>query len=358
VSDNIRDAIAGEEIRVDSASIEQTLAELWRIEKTEGEAVTRAALWNVVAHASSSEHHTNASEVLGRASIAVPQRTIVIRTNPEGPSEMASWISANCHLLGAGKQVCSEEISIVAGGDRVQRVPPLVHALLIPDMPVAFWWVGDLPHENEAYVRTLLGPADRLIVDSVHFDSPEDLALVQRTGERTNTAPADLNWVRLDEWRAAAASVFDPPSMRGRLKTLREIRIVANVTDMAYFGESVEALYFVSWLVAQAGMGVDDGGNIPDLSCTFEFRPADKRGILRVDLEMDGSSAAIERDPERCVLTTNVDGQLNVPEALTRTSRKKVEELIVRELKQPESDRLLMKVLPFAIRIARRRSAA
>lgn len=354
----IRDAIAGQEVRVDYNSIEQTLAELWRVEKTDEDAVMRAALWNVIAHASSSEDHTNASEVLGRAAMSVPQRTIVIRTNPEGPPEMSAWISANCHLLGAGRQVCSEEISIVAGGDRVERVSPLVNALLIPDMPVAFWWVGDLPHENAAYVQTLLGSADRLIVDSVHFDNPADLAIVQSTGERTDTAPADLNWVRLDEWRAAAASVFDPPQMRGRLKALREIRIIADVTDASYFGESVQALYLASWLIAQAGLGVDDSGNVPDLSCSFELRPGDTRGLMRVDLEMDGSSATIERDRDRCVLTTNVDGHINVPEALTRTSRKKVDELIVRELRQPESDRLLLKVLPFAIKIAQRRSAA
>lgn len=356
---NIRDAIAGHDVEVDYSSIEQTLAELWRIEKNDnGEAVTRAALWNVVAHASSSEHHTNASETLGRASISIPQRTIVIRTNPEGPAELASWISANCHLLGAGKQVCSEEISIVAGGDHVARVPPLVAALLIPDMPVAFWWVGDLPHENAAYVRSLLDTADRLIVDSVHFDSPEDLALVLRTGQKTETAPADLNWVRLDEWRAAAASVFDPPEMRGRLKTLRDIRISADVTDAAYFGETIEALYFASWLIAQAGLGVDDGGGVPNLSCTFEFRLGERRGLTRVDLEMEGSSATVERDIERCILTTNVDGRLNVPEALTRTVQKKTDELIVRELKNPGSDRLLLKVLPFAIRLAKRRAAA
>src|SRR6185436_16220950 len=97
---------------------------------------------------------------------SVPQRTIVIRANPAGDPEMSSWISANCHLLGAGKQVCSEEIAIVAGGERIHRVPPLVNALLIPDMPVAFWWIGDLPIEHEFYVEALLEPADRLIVDS------------------------------------------------------------------------------------------------------------------------------------------------------------------------------------------------
>src|SRR5204863_197882 len=79
------------------------------------------------------------------------------------PPEISSWISANCHLVGGGKQMCSEEIAIVAGGDRIHRVPPLVNALLLPDMPVAVWWMGDLPNEHEEYVETLLEPADRLL---------------------------------------------------------------------------------------------------------------------------------------------------------------------------------------------------
>src|SRR4051812_13719282 len=61
---------SGEDVKVDYASIEQTLAELWRVEKKDHDnAVTRAALWNVVAHSATPEHHTQASEVLGKASI-------------------------------------------------------------------------------------------------------------------------------------------------------------------------------------------------------------------------------------------------------------------------------------------------
>src|SRR5205809_1508652 len=216
-----------EEQRVDVSAIERSLAELWRTDKDGEQAVTRAALWNVVAHTSSSELHAQASETLGVASASVPQRTFNIRANAAAEPELASWISANCHLIGGGKQMCSEEIAIVAGGDRIHRVPPLVSALLLPDMPVAVWWMGDLPNEHEEYVETLLEPADRLIVDSSYFDSPRDLELVSRVAAQTTTVPADLNWIRLEEWRAATASVFDPPHMRGRLRTIRRVRVVA-----------------------------------------------------------------------------------------------------------------------------------
>src|SRR5512142_901620 len=149
------------ELAVDYSSIEKSLAELWRSEKQGGEqAVTRAALWNVVAHTQNRKDHSSASEALSRASESVPQRAISIRAEKEGPAEIASWISANCHLIGGEKQVCSEEVSIVASGDRVRHIPPLVNALLIPDMPVAVWWIGDLPNEDHTYVDRLLDAAD------------------------------------------------------------------------------------------------------------------------------------------------------------------------------------------------------
>jgi glucose-6-phosphate dehydrogenase assembly protein OpcA len=348
--------------RVDVAAIEKELAALWRTEKNDGEgAVTRAALWNVVAHTSTSDLHATASETLGKASAQVPQRTIVVRANPAGEPEIASWISANCHLVGAGKQVCSEEVAIVAGGDRIHRVPPLVNALLLPDMPVAVWWLGDLPGQHEEYVQALLEPADRFIVDSSNFDSPADLALVGRVAVDTTTTPADLNWVRLDEWRAATASIFDPPDMRSRLTTVARVRVVAATGDAEYFGHTVQSLLYASWISAQLGHKVDREGKVEGGAGSIDYRFERRRqsndigGISLVEIVFeDGSVATIARDRELCVLTTNVDGVLSVPESVTRTLAKNTAELIVRQLKRPEGDPMLAKVLPIAARMARR----
>ena len=337
---------------VDVAQIEKSLAELWRTQQDGEDAITRAALWNVVAHTSSSEQHTQATEILGRASAAVPQRTIVIHADAAAPPAINSWISANCHLVGGGKQMCSEEIAIVAGGDRIHRVPPLVNALLLPDMPVAVWWMGDLPNEHEEYVATLLEPADRLIVDSSCFDSPRDLELVSRVAARTTTIPADLNWVRLEEWRAATASVFDPPHMRGRLAMIRRVRVVAGAQQENFFGDAIESLLYAAWLMAQAGDGAEES-----IDFRFEKRmqSSDVGQIAFAELVFeDGSSASISRDRERGVLMMNVDGTVTVPETVTRTIRKQTETLIVRQLKQSSADQVLTRALPLAAKLAKR----
>jgi glucose-6-phosphate dehydrogenase assembly protein OpcA len=356
-------AIPPEDLRVDTTSIERSLSELWRASKAEADdAIMRAALWNVVAHTWDSNQHAAASETLCAASASVPQRTIIVQANPAAAPDLASWIGANCHLVGGNKQVCSEEIAIVAGGDRIHRVPPLVRALLIPDMPVAVWWLGDLPHEHEEYVGALLDPADRLIVDSCHFDSPDDLALVANVAEKTTTHPADLNWVRLEEWRVATASIFDPPEMRRRLGSMRRVRIVAGISsDEPFFGETVESLLYAGWLAAQSGHHVDRDGRVEGSNGTIEYRfdrqlQSNAGGVAFVEISFDdGSSASIMRDRDRGILTANVDGIERTPESVTRSLGCDRKELIVRQLKQPESDRMLVKVLPVATRFARRR---
>lgn len=342
----VKDALDGKDVRVNAHTIELRLADIWREEQQEDEerAVTRAALWNVVAHTWNGEQHARASEVLGRASASVPQRTIVIRADPEGKADMASWISANCHLIGGGnQQVCSEQVDILATGERVHHVPPLVASLLLPDMPVAVWWLGHLPREHDEYVETLLEHADRLIVDSAQFGSASDFELVSRIAESTTTAPADLNWARIEEWRAATAMLFDPPAMRERLRQIAHVRVTSG--GGSSLGELSEALLYLSWLQAQLGMDID-----------FELeREGDEIGIVSVELRFaDGATAVVRGQRERGVVVANVDGSESAVDCITRTFGRGEEELIVRLLKRPEADRVFVKTLRIAARLAAR----
>lgn len=337
-------AIDGGDVRVNAKTIEMRLADIWREEQEDEEhAVTRAALWNVVAHTWNADEHARATEVLARASESVPQRTIVIRADPGGKADMSSWISANCHVIGDGRQVCSEEVNIVASGERVHHVPPLVHSLLLPDMPVAVWWVGDLPNDHREYAQSLLDPADRLIVDSSHFDAIADLELVSRIAEQTITAPADLNWVRLEEWRAATAAVFDRPSMRERLRAIRTVRVLCD--GGSFFGATCEALLYVSWLAAQTGVDVpfeliDDKAGAGIRSAEIQFH--------------DGTSAMIRRDPERGVVVASAGG--TEVDCITRALAHDADDLIVRLLQRPEADAVYVKTLRSALSFASRLS--
>ena len=330
------------DVHVDVSTIEKQLAQLWRAEEHDPDkALTKAALWNVVAHTWTAEQHARATEILGRASASVPQRTIVIQADPRGDDRMSSWISANCHLIAGGRQVCSEEVSIVAAGEQVEHVPPLVNALLLPDMPVGVWWVGELPRHHHAYAETLLEPADRLIFDSAHFDSRDDLDFIARIAEETTTAPADLNWARIEEWRAAVAALFDPAPMRARLQSIKNVRVFSG--GGTTFGALSEALLFVAWLSAQTGRDSD-----------FEFvREGEEPGIAAVEMTFEDNSIAMLRgDRDRRVVISTSDDAGTSLDCVTRTLARNEEDLIVRLLKRPEADRVYLKSLRIALRLA------
>ncbi|MEO8379133.1 MAG: glucose-6-phosphate dehydrogenase assembly protein OpcA [Acidobacteriota bacterium] len=331
--------------QVDPATIERQLAELWRATKEEGQtadnALVKAALWNVVAHTWSSEQHAHATETLSRASASVPQRTIVVEARPDGAHGISSWISTNCHILGGQRQVCSEEVSIRASGDRVEHVPPLVSALLLPDMPVAVWWLGDLPRDHHRYAEILLEPADRLIFDSAQFVDRDDLEFVSRIAEETTTAPADLNWARIEEWRGATAVLFDPEPMRARMHTIQRVDVTSG-GDSSFSARS-EALLYAAWITAQTGR---------DIPFTFSREGRDP-GILGVELHFDdGSCAELRGDRDRRVVISNIDGSEAALDCVTRSLNRKPEDLIVRLLQRPEADRVYLKTLRIARRIA------
>ena len=331
---------------IDYSAIEKNLADLWRGENGDENAVTRAALWNVIAHTSSESDHAHASETLSRASEALPQRAIIIRADLKGTSEISSWISANCHRLSGDKQVCSEEIAIIAGGSRVRHIPPLVSALLIPDMPVAVWWVGDLPNEEQAYVETLLDPADRLIVDSSRFDRVEDLIWLHQIAERTFTAPADLNWVKLEDWRLVTAALFDPSSMRERLHDIRSLNVTAIGGTQSLFGDSIESLYYAAWMIGQTGSD--------EIDTTFCIQPGDDNGaIMQVKIGFaDGFEVVIARDVAKGIVVATIGGKSETFDCVARVHGRSTEDLIVRQLKRPEADRVFVRLLPIATRLA------
>ena len=336
-------AIDGEDVPVNALTIEKRLADIWREEGEEhDDAVTRAALWNVVAHTWNADHHSFATQILGRASASVPQRAIVIRADPHPENdELSSWISTNCHMISGGRQVCSEEVAIIAAGERVAHVPPLVASLLLPDMPVAVWWVGDLPSEQPKYVETLLDPADRLIVDSSQFDTADDFALVARIADKTVTAPADLSWARIDEWRAATAALFDPPQKRALLRNIRDVRVVSG--GGASLGERSEAVLYAAWIEAQTER---------EVRCEFASEGMEP-GIASIDIRFEsGSSATVRVDRERSVVIAASDGMEISVDCIARAGTREVEDLIVRLLKRPEADRVYVKALHVAARIA------
>jgi glucose-6-phosphate dehydrogenase assembly protein OpcA len=229
----------GERLAVDVGAIERELAALWR-QSSEGDAaVSRACLWNLVVRAP--EPSFDRARSVARSVVpSVPARALFLRTRTDPGPELDSWISAICHIApGGGKLLCSEEIVLEARGGGEAHLPALVRALLVPDVPAALWWEGDL---GEDLLAMLIGDVQRLIVDSTAGASLERLASL---GARAHLELVDLAWLRLGPVRGAFASFFDPPVGPEPLAEARRLSITCGAESRG------AAVLFAGWLCAR-----------------------------------------------------------------------------------------------------------
>ncbi|MCS6800088.1 MAG: glucose-6-phosphate dehydrogenase assembly protein OpcA [Myxococcota bacterium] len=207
---------SGDGVQVELGAIERDLASLWRAASERGHAVTRACLWNLVWLVEDEVDLENARALVDALVGTVPARVLLVSRplSIGGDAELQAWVSARCQPAAAGgKLLCSEEITIAADATGRARLPPLVRALLVPDVPAALL-TRRLPASLDDLIAHL-GDVDRVVVDSGRPASP-GLDAAMQLGELHRRARAradlvDLGWLRAGPFRALFASFFDPP---------------------------------------------------------------------------------------------------------------------------------------------------
>ena len=240
--------------------------------------VMRAAVLNLVAYAPNPiEADELAAQVEGLAE-QHPSRTIVLGAGSgQEAGNLEVFVSAHCHPATVDRLVCYEEIEILAGSDLVGRLPAIVLALLLRDLPVILWWPGDLPFGAPLFEQ-LMARADRLLVDSLTASDPDGfLRRLAALGhaEHCECAVRDLNWDRLGPWRELTAQLFDPPDCRLCLEHLDWVRV-------AYAGhrgsEAAQAYLLAGWLATRLGW-------LPEEPATDGARIRLRHGQRRVAVE-------------------------------------------------------------------------
>ncbi len=205
---------SGRPIAVDFAAIERELAALWKEagHVAPGETlppVMNACLLNMLVCCPEPALADRVTKTIAEVTRVHPARVLMAIVDPRaaGDSLQAS-ITAHCALApsaGRGRQVCCEEISILASLAALPRLPGVLLPLLLPDLPVVLWW-PDEPHLEWPVARGLTGAADLIIVDSRRFGDP---AAQYRRLAALARPIADLSWQRLRGWRELAAGMFD-----------------------------------------------------------------------------------------------------------------------------------------------------
>ncbi|MEI8341948.1 MAG: glucose-6-phosphate dehydrogenase assembly protein OpcA [Verrucomicrobiota bacterium] len=258
--------------------IDRELKKLWEFEHG---AATRASLINLAVYCEGAVAMDQTTDLIAELTQSHACRAILIATEPDAPvKQVETWISAHCHLGGAGtaKQVCCEQITFLLEGDSRGLIPNLVFSHLDSDLPLYLWWRAKF---SETLDAQLLKRVDRLIFDSQTCSSPKSgfhhsLAVIAE--ENPRLILCDLNWTRTLYLRQALAQMFDHPDNLAQLSKIESVTI----THSPLF--RCTALLMAGWLIAQLGWTVEKFEKD-----VFEFKSPEGRGTLKfVSLETEG----------------------------------------------------------------------
>ncbi|MDZ4803870.1 MAG: glucose-6-phosphate dehydrogenase assembly protein OpcA [Candidatus Eisenbacteria bacterium] len=216
-------------------ALEEELASLWKSvaearDPSGSTPVTRAALLTLIAVVPGDDAAQWMAAAVGRLTEGTPCRAIIVQLESAGgvPEPLAAFVSAHCHRVAGGRQVCCEQVTIRATPAGDAHLSNLVLPLLLPDLPVVLYWPEVAlmmapearpvePARGAQFLCDLDPFVDQVILDSALAAETgaflsRALALAERP-QGPGMRPIDLNWVRLLPWREALADAVDQCSI-------------------------------------------------------------------------------------------------------------------------------------------------
>ncbi len=231
----------GKEVAI--ASIDKELHRLWE----QDDARTNASLTNLAVyseHPGGLEKNTQIIQSITREHAC---RSILIGMDRESPeTSITAWITAHCHLAHGRKSVCCEQLSFHLTGRATGRLRNTVFAHLNSDLPLVFWWQGELSDIFSDRLYTLI---NRFIFDSAEWEKPAEGFAKVATASRASRSffAFDLAWMRSHSWRLSLAALFDDPLALASLPKTKELNITA------HRNQRTTALFVLAWITQQAG---------------------------------------------------------------------------------------------------------
>jgi glucose-6-phosphate dehydrogenase assembly protein OpcA len=265
----------GTEVPVGSIDLE--LRKLWE----QDDARTNASLMNLVVYSEKPGALMENSAIVRELTREHACRAILVEIDRrETLPGIRAWITAHCHLAHGRKSVCCEQIAFYLTGTVTGRFRNTVFAHLNSDLPLVFWWQGEL---TDLLTERLVAVLDRLIIDSSCWENP---AASFRRIEHAAIANSDLilqdhEWTRGWQFRLGVATIFDHPAAQHALPGIRDVEIVHHPAHRN------SALQLLAWLATQAGWSdlESSGGG-------FAFATSAGREV-RADLSEDAAGPPV-----------------------------------------------------------------
>lgn len=238
----------GKEVEI--GKIASGLREFWDAEDA---GTTRASLINFAIYSEREGALEEDTDIIAELTNEHACRALLISARPgEGVNAARAWITAHCQLGRDGKKsLCSEQIAFSLEGPASRMVRNIVFAHLESDLPLVFWWRGELSDNFEPHLFSLI---DRLLVDSSDWADPCAQFRILAAAESEHHArfvPHDMSWTRSFYFRRAIAAAFDKPAAQACVDGLREITVTV------LEGHTMAAGMLVAWIAVQLGWSHD-----------------------------------------------------------------------------------------------------
>jgi glucose-6-phosphate dehydrogenase assembly protein OpcA len=303
------------------------------------------------------EHPARVLFLIGDA--AAESAPVTAATNVWYPGDSAN---------GEGQCVCSEQVTLRAGGHQVERLPFAVRGLLIGDLPTNVWWAAPVPPPQAGpFLYDLAEHAQQIIYDSIGWLEPARgvaataswLTQFERGVPLSPASPppsarergrvaADLNWRRLKYWRRLLAQTLDPMSSPGALESITEVLVEHGPHAV------IQAWELVSWLASRLGWQVLTGKVNPGTEITWRVQALSDRNVavricrlaegpsevrrVRIACSMGGKASAfnvrVEDDRRLAVLPEGFEGAARTITVPPQT----LADLVGRQLSDRERD--------------------
>ncbi|HYM82528.1 MAG TPA: glucose-6-phosphate dehydrogenase assembly protein OpcA [Candidatus Dormibacteraeota bacterium] len=249
--------------------VERELSRIWAIPELdvdvggerERRIAARTSVMNLVVIARRPELGERAAAIIAGLTGRHPSRTIVVSSvDPDGPSWLDARIQAFCVLPREdAPEICAESVTLQAGGESGGHLAAIVAPLLVHDLPVTLWWLGE-PPLGRREAAEVIALADRLVVDGSTWsgDGLARLGQLSALAARGRPSVFDFALVRQARWREAIASVFDRPEFLPYLRSLRRVAVTYASTAPNRAGSTnmVKPLYHVAWLASRLDLSV------------------------------------------------------------------------------------------------------
>jgi glucose-6-phosphate dehydrogenase assembly protein OpcA len=238
------------------------LAELWvtlgkESDSHQASGVLRACAMTLVTLVEETEDTSDVWSVMAALMPEHPSRAIVIRLRPSAERALSSRVFSQCWMpFGQRRQICCEQIEIMASDASLPDLPGVILPLAVPDLPVVLWCRGARLFGLQEFPQ-LGGIASKVVIDSGAFANAAPILERLDALAQSGRILADLAWTRLTRWREMVAQIFENRSYLARLTAVRQVRV-----GFAGTVPPPAACYLAAWLLD----GLEGAGAKPVLS--------------------------------------------------------------------------------------------